>query len=189
MIWEQYERQLAPLREQLSAASGSRPPAERGGHRGAEQQGPLEEWQVPRERPDDWPPETEPLLAEFWELRIARQRQIDASIAAKADYEYLYDQPYEDRKTVRVAGPFTVESISPHRTLAVDADGEFIEGIAEQPGRLRLRLCHGHPRKPEDRRRPAGAQGRPHRVHLPHALARLSRLRRGPGQWSGIRGR
>ena len=134
VIWEQYERQLAPLREQLSAASGSRPPALRGGHRGAEQQGPLEEWQVPRERPDDWPPETEPLLAEFWELRIARQREIDASIAAKADYEYLYDQPYEDRKTVRVAGQFTVESISPHRTLAVDADGEFVTGSAEQPG-------------------------------------------------------
>ncbi len=134
VIWEQYERQLAPLHEQLSAASGSRPPAERGDHRGAEQQGPLEEWQVPRERPDDWPPETEPLLAEFWKTRIARQREIDASIAAKADYEYLYDRPYEDRKTVRVAGQFTVESISPHRTLAVDADGEFIEGIAEQPG-------------------------------------------------------
>ena len=60
--------------------------------------------------------------------------EIDASIAAKADYEYLYDQPYEDRKTVRVAGPFTVESITPHRTLAVDEDGEFIEGIAEAPG-------------------------------------------------------
>ena len=130
VIWEQYERQLAPLREQLSAASGSRPPA----LRGAEQQGPLEEWQVPRERPDDWPPETEPLLSEFWQLRIARQRETDASIAAKADYEYLYDRPYEDRKTVRVAGQFTVESISPHRTLAVDEDGEFIEGIAEQPG-------------------------------------------------------
>ena len=67
VIWEQYERQLAPLREQLSVASGSRPPALRGDHRGAEQQGPLEEWQVPRERPDDWPPETEPLLSEFWE--------------------------------------------------------------------------------------------------------------------------
>ena len=77
VIWEQYERQLAPLREQLSVASG---------------QSPLEEWQVPRERPDDWPAETEPLLAEFWQLRIARQREIDASIAAKADYEYLYDQ-------------------------------------------------------------------------------------------------
>ena len=116
VIWEQYERQLAPLRERLSAASG---------------QSPLEEWQVPRERPDDWPAETEPLLAEFWARRIARQREIDASIAAKADYEDLYDQPYEDRKTVRVAGQFTVESISPHRTLTVDADGEFIE---EAPG-------------------------------------------------------
>ena len=126
VIWEQYERQLAPLREQLSVASGHGPPAT--GDR------PLEEWEVPRERPADWPAETEPLLAEFWELRIARQREIDASIAAKADYEYLYDQPYEDRKTVRVAGPFTVESITPHRTLAVDDDGEFIEGIAEAPG-------------------------------------------------------
>ena len=119
VLWEQYERQLAPLREQLSEANG---------------QSPLEEWEVPRERQADLPAETEPLLAKFWELRIARQREIDASIAAKADYEYLYDQPYEDRKTVRVAGQFTVESISPHRTLAVDADGEFVTGSAEQPG-------------------------------------------------------
>ena len=124
VIWEQYERQLSVVRSQLSVASGHGTQAT--GNR------PLEEWEVPRERPDDWPAETEPLLAEFWELRIARQREIDASIAAKADYEYLYDQPYEDRKTVRVAGPFTVESISPHRTLAVDEDGEFIEGIAEE---------------------------------------------------------
>jgi adenine-specific DNA-methyltransferase len=52
----------------------------------------------------------------FWEARIARQKEIDASIAAKADFEYLYDKPYEDKKKVRVAGPFTVESLSPHRT-------------------------------------------------------------------------
>ena len=47
--------------------------------------------------------------------RIARQQEIDASIAAKADFEFLYDKPYEDKKKVRVAGPFTVESLSPHR--------------------------------------------------------------------------
>ena len=35
------------------------------------------------------------------------------SIAAKAEFEYLYDKPYEDKKKVRVAGPFTVESLSP----------------------------------------------------------------------------
>jgi len=53
-------------------------------------------------------------------VRIARQKEIDASIAAKAEYEYLYDKPYEDNKKVRVAGPFTVESLSPHRALGVD---------------------------------------------------------------------
>ena len=61
-----------------------------------------------------------------WERRIARQKEIDASIAANADYEYLYDRPYEDRSKVRVAGPFTVESISPHRVLGVDENGNVI---------------------------------------------------------------
>jgi len=51
-------------------------------------------------------------LSEWWEVRIARQKEIDASIAAKADSEYLYEKPYENKKTVRVAGPFTVESLS-----------------------------------------------------------------------------
>ena len=53
----------------------------------------------------------------------ARQQDIDASIAARADFEYLYDKPYEDRTKVRVAGPFTVESVSPHRVIAAD-DGD-----------------------------------------------------------------
>ena len=92
---------------------------------------PLEEWEVPRQRPDHWPPATEPLITEYWTARVARQRAIDASIAAKADYEYLYDKPYEDRGRVRVAGPFTVESVSPHRVLAVDENGDFVDGIAE----------------------------------------------------------
>src|ERR1019366_5368724 len=59
--------------------------------------------------------------------RLARQKKIDASIAAKADFEYLYDKPYEDNKKVRVAGPFTVESLSPHRVLAVDENEELFE--------------------------------------------------------------
>ena len=60
-----------------------------------------------------------------------RQQEIDASIAARADYEYLYDKPYEDNRKVRVAGPFTVESLSPHRVLAVDEDDELIDRAAE----------------------------------------------------------
>ena len=69
-----------------------------------------------------------------WEQRIARQKEIDASIAAKADHEYLYDKPYEDKKRVRVAGPFTVESLSPHRISPVDEDGEMIDELNAAQG-------------------------------------------------------
>ena len=117
VIWEQYEERLAPLRDQLSVASG--------------QAKTLEEWEVPREPPDDWPAAAREPLAAFWETHVARQRAIDASIAAKADFEYLYDKPYQDKRTVRVAGPFTVESLSPHRMLGVDEHDELIDGIAE----------------------------------------------------------
>jgi adenine-specific DNA-methyltransferase len=85
------------------------------------------EWEIPREAPSGWPAVAQQALARFWTARIARQREIDASIAAKADSEYLYDKPYTDPTKVRVAGPFTVESLSPHRTLAVDWDDELID--------------------------------------------------------------
>src|SRR5260370_3599516 len=45
------------------------------------------------------------------------QEAIDAAIARHAAQEFLYDQPYEDKRVVRVTGPFTVESLSPHVTL------------------------------------------------------------------------
>src|SRR5439155_7247986 len=57
----------------------------------------------------------------------------DASIAAKAEFEYLYDKPYTDNRKVRVAGPFTVESLSPHRVLGLDENDELIDRVAE-PG-------------------------------------------------------
>lgn len=95
----------------------------------------LLEWEVPREAPTDWPEATHEPLAEFWKARIARQKEVDASIAARADQEYLYDKPYEDKNTVRVAGPFTVESLSPHRVLAVDQDDELIDPNLTKPDR------------------------------------------------------
>jgi adenine-specific DNA-methyltransferase len=80
------------------------------------------------ERPaDPWDKEPAKIHKQWWEARIARQKEIDASIAAKAEFEYLYDKPYEDKKKVRVAGPFTVESLSPHRTLGVDENDELID--------------------------------------------------------------
>ena len=93
-----------------------------------------EEWDIPREARDEWPADARALHGQWWEQRIARQREIDASIAAKADFEYLYDKPYADDRKVRVAGPFTVESLSPHRVLGVGADDELLDGGAGPPG-------------------------------------------------------
>ncbi|MGH9352475.1 MAG: site-specific DNA-methyltransferase, partial [Terriglobia bacterium] len=66
--------------------------------------------------------EAKGLLEQYWNLRRERQKEIDESIARHADTELLYDQPYEDSKRVRVTGPLTVESISPHRVLATDEE-------------------------------------------------------------------
>ena len=110
VIWEDAQKDLEPLREELNRLVGES----------------WEEWEIPRDAEDTWPDEAKSLHARWWELRIARQKEIDASIAANADYEFLYDKPYEDRTKVRVAGPFTAESISPHRVLGVDEHGEMI---------------------------------------------------------------
>ena len=115
VIWEEYQEKLEPLREGLNRVRETA----------------WEEWEVPREADESWAEEAQELHRQWWEQRIARQKEIDASIAARAEYEYLYDKPYEDRSKVRVAGPFTVESISPHRVLGVDENGDVIDGIAD----------------------------------------------------------
>ncbi|WP_198321210.1 site-specific DNA-methyltransferase [Qipengyuania flava] len=93
---------------------------------------------LPEHPVDPWnDPRAEELHAEWWKLRIERQQEIDASIAAKADTEYLYDQPYEDKARVRVAGPFTVESLSPHRVPAVDVDDSLFDEIEAAEGRAK----------------------------------------------------
>jgi adenine-specific DNA-methyltransferase len=142
------------IQQAAPEGSGSlRPPAQGRGPRDDGKGGPREdgesaweEWEIPREAEDKWPAAAKDAHAKWWQARIARQKQIDASIAAKADFEYLYDKPYTDNARIRVAGPFTVESLSPHRTLAVDADDSVIDGMAE-PGR---RYRHDGAATPED---------------------------------------
>ena len=129
VIWEEYQKTLEPLREQLNKALGrtlTPGPSPKG--RGEKA---WEEWEIPREAEDKWPDQAKKLHAEWWKQRIARQKEIDASIAAKAEFEYLYDKPYEDNKKIRVAGPFTVESLSPHRVLGVDENDELIDSVAD----------------------------------------------------------
>ena len=91
-----------------------------------------EEWEIPREPEESWPQKAQDLLAQWWQLRRERQQEIDASIARRADTELLYDQPYEDNKRLRVSGPFTVESLSPHRVLATDTDAPESETTAQK---------------------------------------------------------
>ena len=111
LIWEQWQAKLEPLREKLNATLKTAWP----------------EWEIPREADSNWPDSARKLHADWWQARTARQREIDKSISAKAEFKHLYDKPYEDKKKVRVAGPFTVESLSPHRTLTVGADDELID--------------------------------------------------------------
>lgn len=118
VIYEKWQRTLEPLRATLNAQLGEQ----------------WEEWEIPREADTAWSKEARDTHARWWQARIARQQEIDASIAARADYEFLYDKPYEDKKKVRVAGPFTVESLSPHRMLAVGADGELLDPAAPHEG-------------------------------------------------------
>ena len=128
VIYDEYETKLEPLREALNQALGKQ----------------YEEWQIPREANDERPSEAEQLHAEWWQHRIARQQAIDASIAAKADYETLYDKPFEDSKRVRVAGPFTVESLSPHRALTVD-EGADAPAEEVRDERARYQTGDGNP--------------------------------------------
>lgn len=116
-IWEKWQAVLEPLCADLNAATGEA----------------WEEWQIPRELPATAPPAATEPHAKWWEARIARQREIDASIAARAEVEYLYDKPYTDPARVRVAGPFTVESLSPHRVLPA-SEQELIETIDAADG-------------------------------------------------------
>ena len=115
VIWEKFQETLEPLREKLNKALGKK----------------WEEWEIPRDADGKWPNEAKEIHSQWWKHRISRQKEIDSSIAAKAEFEYLYDKPYEDKKKVRVAGPFTVESLSPHRVLGVDENDELIDNLAE----------------------------------------------------------
>jgi len=141
-IWEQYQPGLEDLRQKINEALRTT----------------WQEWEIPHVLTDEqhqkiaqneardgfYPADDGPenWLAYWWRNRTDRQKEIDASIAAKADTEYLYDQPYTDNSRVRVAGPFTVESLSPHRVPAVDVDDSLFDEMEAASGK-RLKLGDG----------------------------------------------
>lgn len=112
VICEEYQQKLEPLRQHLNELLNES----------------WDGWEIPLDPDEEWPDEARAVHREWWDQRVARQKEIDASIAAKAGFEDLYDRPYEDKSKVRVPGPFTVESLSPHRVLTVDEDDELVDG-------------------------------------------------------------
>lgn len=118
VIWEKWQERLEPLRQELNNKLNQC----------------WTDWEIPQEVNNNWSIDAKNLHQRWWESRIAKQKEIDASISAKAEYEYLYDKPYEDKKKVRVAGPFTVESISPHRVLGLDENDELIDSAKQSSG-------------------------------------------------------
>lgn len=109
-IWSAYQSKLEPLRDVLNNTLKEK----------------WEEWQIPREAEEGWHTKAIATHSAWWQLRVARQKDIDDAIAKAADVEMLYDKPYRDDTKVRVTGPFTVESLSPHRIIASD-EGEGID--------------------------------------------------------------
>ena len=117
IIWDKWREKILPLQEAFNAAIGK----------------PHEEWEIPLEAPQDadWSNEVKKAHAAWLAARKQRQQEMDASIAANAKTELLVDRPYTAANTVRVTGPFTMESLSPHRILPTDSSDEALLAAAD----------------------------------------------------------
>jgi adenine-specific DNA-methyltransferase len=122
VIWDNFQKILEPLRSTLNELLSES----------------WAEWEVPRELPPECSPESKSIHEKWWLARVQRQEEIDASIAVQSSSVYLYDKPYIDASRARVAGPFTVESLSPHRSLSVGADDELIDPAKLDNGQISL---------------------------------------------------
>ena len=109
VIWQSFEEKVVRIQDQINQALDQN----------------WEEWEVPSKPLNRWPAEVRSLHKQFRELLATRQQEIDDSIAAHSDFEYLFDDPHIDPAKVRVAGPFTVESLSPHRMVVPEVSSEL----------------------------------------------------------------
>ncbi|MFX4223302.1 MAG: site-specific DNA-methyltransferase [Thalassobaculum sp.] len=119
LIWDRFQTVMEPLRQEMNACLSKS----------------WSEWDIPTTAEVTWPANGKSAHKKWWEARLKRQEEMDASIANRADQEYLYDVPYVDNSRIRVAGPFTVESLSPHRVLAVDENDELIHEVEAAEGK------------------------------------------------------
>ena len=101
VIYTKFAEKLDPLRAEMNRLIGEN----------------WEEWEVPIEIDPKWDLKFQKLHREWLSLKRDRRREMHKSTEKCGTNIALYDHPYEDRKRVRVTGPFTMESLSPHLVL------------------------------------------------------------------------
>jgi adenine-specific DNA-methyltransferase len=89
--------------------------------------GALLEWEVPFDFPDAWPDAAKKPFDAFHAARQAMQKRMDASIAAHADQETLFDQPEVSKTKLRISGPFTVEAVPFPSVKSLDDVDRIVE--------------------------------------------------------------
>jgi len=117
VIWDNYQPKMSDTLSDINSILGAK----------------YNEWDIPLEADNLWSDDVKKRHREWWKLRTDRQSEIDKSIVQQSEVETLYDRPYEDRSKVRVAGPFTVESLSPHRVVPADEE-ELTELLDAEDG-------------------------------------------------------
>lgn len=105
VIWENWQKIMEPLLKEINDYLGVD----------------WQEWEIPFETESTWPKSVMELHTKWWKALVERQHEIDCSISRNAEYRYIRDFPYEDKSKIRVTGPFTVESLYPHRIIS-DSD-------------------------------------------------------------------
>ena len=116
VICDRYRASIESLLAELNAVTGQK----------------WQEWEVPAEAEKEWSEKVKNVHVKYIAAKRKRQKEINDAIAQNADTEFLHDQPYVKNNCVRVAGPFTVESLSPHRVLPVDMDELSIREQSER---------------------------------------------------------
>ncbi len=128
-IYERLHPAIDSALSTLNATLKKHPPAEpfsvtEGGRKGQKlyfgKGGVLLEWEVPFDFPEDWSAKSREAFDAFHAARQSMQRQMDASIAAHAESETLYDQPEKSKTKMRITGPFTVEAVPFATVLSLD---------------------------------------------------------------------
>ena len=157
-IHAKWQGQLEPLRAEINKLAGKN----------------WEEWEIPRPestlpKAADESSKCKETIEKWWELRRERQEAINDAIAQHSESEILYNQPYEDSKRIRVTGPFTVESLSPHRVLSSDPERD--DGVSQPDSQSFEMMIIENLKK-------AGVQNTVKEERL-----KFDRIERYPGEW------